>query len=309
MVFGLSPDEATFRRRGFVAENDELRRHLEGIGGAFLAGYHAALAAGHPERLDGGLEPVAAGVRGFAYEGAAMAFALLDGLFPSAQGRWLRFAHGTGRAHIYMVHVGAGWAMARLPGRGLRSPPASEPLFRWLVLDGFGFHEGYFHGRRTLDRGLVPRSVRGYARRAFDQGLGRSLWFREAGDPLRIARAVGSISPRRRPDLWSGVGLACAYAGGVGATEMATLRLVGDGFSAALAQGAAFAAKARERAGNPAAHTEMACRVLCGMSAPDAAAVTDAALEGIPPDGPDPSYEVWRRRVRAILQSTGTVYR
>jgi hypothetical protein len=72
-----------------------------------------------------------------------------------------------------------------------------------------------------------------------------------------------------------------------------------------LAQGVAFAAKARERAGNPAAHTDMASRLLCGMSAAEAAAVTDETLLDLPPDGDVPAYEVWRLRIQARLGGAG----
>jgi hypothetical protein len=66
-----------------------------------------------------------------------------------------------------------------------------------------------------------------------------------------------------------------------------------------LAQGVAFAAKARERAGNPAAHTELAAQAICGLSAAEAAAVTDAAFQDLPADRPgEPAFEVWRRRIQ-----------
>jgi len=66
----------------------------------------------------------------------------------------------------------------------------------------------------------------------------------------------------------------------------------------AMAQGAAFAAKARSRAGNPAAHTERACLMFCGMPASEAAAVTDAALENLTGDIP---FRVWRERIQSAF--------
>jgi hypothetical protein len=68
-----------------------------------------------------------------------------------------------------------------------------------------------------------------------------------------------------------------------------------------LAQGAAFAAKARQRAGNPTAHTELACQVLCGMSAGKAAELTDSSLRDLPPDGAQPAYEHWRQRIQSYF--------
>src|SRR5262249_18493481 len=153
------------------------------------------------------------------------------------------------------------------------------------------------HRERRVLRGEIPGALDGYAQRAFDQGLGRSLWFGEGADPGRIAAAISKLAPGRRADLWSGVGLAAAYAGGVGAAALDSLRRNAEAFAPHVAQGAAFAAKARERAGNPAPHTALACRVLCGLDCAEAARVTDEALDPLPEDGKDPAFEVWRARV------------
>src|SRR5262249_8392585 len=66
-----------------------------------------------------------------------------------------------------------------------------------------------------------------------------------------------------------------------------------------LAQGVAFAAQARERAGNLAPYTDQACRIVCDMPAEDAARLTDVALRDLPADGVLPAYEVWRQRIQA----------
>jgi hypothetical protein len=173
-----------------------------------------------------------------------------------------------------------------------------DPLLGWLAADGYGFHEGYFHPRRFVESRALPPRVSGYARRAFDQGLGRSLWFVHGADPARIAAAIARFAAPRRADLWSGAGLACAYAGGSGPRETAALASMAGPCRPALAQGAAFAAGARERAGNPAPHTELACLTLCGCSAAAAAAVTDTALQGLAPVGDLPAYEAWRLRIQ-----------
>lgn len=303
-ALGISPREVSFARRGFHAGSATARARLEGVGRAFLQGYHAALeadpAAGLPRRLGG----VAAELRGFAYEGAAMALALLDGLAFGRRRLTVLLAK-EGASHAYMVHVGVGWALARLPFTPGPLVRCLDPLLRWLAFDGYGFHQGYFHPRRAVSAREVPGRLRGYQRRAFDQGLGRSLWFVDGADPARLAATTAAFPPSRRPDLWSGIGLAAAYAGGVEAPELVALRRWAGPFRAHLAQGAAFAAKARQRAGNPAAHTELACRLLCGRSAGDAARITDAALENLPPDREEPRYETWRRRVREGLEAGG----
>ncbi len=297
-LFGISPDEARFERRGFAPGADATQRRLEHVGRTFVGGYLAGLEHDHADALPAAFSRVVLEDRGFAFEGAAMAVALLDLLTPWKRDRLGRYLAGAGEPHMYMVHVGAGWALARL-GRGPRfdSLPL-DPLLRWLALDGYGFHEGYFAWRRTLVEQRRPVGFHGYAARAFDQGLGRSLWFVEAGDPARIAHRIAAFPVERRADLWSGIGLAATYAGGVPAEALTALRSLAGAASAHLAQGAAFAAQAREHAGNPAAHTELACEILTGRTAEAAARVTDQARAELPADREAPAYEEWRTRIR-----------
>jgi hypothetical protein len=168
-------------------------------------------------------------------------------------------------------------------------------------MDGYGFHQGYFHPGRYVWSGSVPRRLRGYARRAFDQGLGRSLWFVAGADGGRIGQAVRALGTERADDLWGGVGLAAAYAGGVDDERIEALIRQAGGSVTALSLGAAFAAAARARAGNPAEHTDRACRLLAGCTAETAAALTFATLRELPPETPIPRYEAWRQGVREAL--------
>ncbi len=297
-LFGISLDEVRVERRGFGTMTQPRRDRLEAIGAAFVEGYHAALLEGVSPALSGRLEAVEQERRGFAHEGAAMGLALLDLLTPGRSRRLGDFLDGPGAAHAYMVHVGAGWAMARLPW-GLTYFRHLDPLLGWLALDGYGFHQGYFHGPAAVDGQQRPKRLGGYQQRAFDQGVGRSLWFVRGADVGQIAATIAGFPEARRADLWSGVGLAAAYAGGVGAAELDTLRRLAEPYWPELAQGAAFAAKARFRAGNPTAHTELACEALCQRPAAAAALLTDQALEDLPVDTRDyPAYEVWRRRIQ-----------
>ncbi len=301
-LFGISPAEVTIGKRQFHGDADAATRaRLERVGQSFVLGYHAGLEEDDPSGLGARIDAeVERASLGFAYEGAGMALALRDRLTPGRRDRLARFLAGPGDAHTYIIHVGAGWVMARLPVSPSRLLARLDPLLGWLALDGYGFHEGYFHWRRAVagDR-KVPGKLRGYERRGFDQGLGRSLWFVNCGDVELLPRTIGAFPAGRRPDLWAGLGLAVGYAGGRSRAEIEALRRAAGELQPELAQGVAFAAKARERAGNPAAHTEMAAEVICGASATQAAAVTDRALEGLPADRPgEPAFEVWRRRIQ-----------
>ena len=301
-LLGISPAETLVSRRGFAVPPPDVRDRLETIGRSFLEGYHAALTDTRPEPLAARLDEVEPIFRGFAYEGAAMGLAIVDFLAPWRPRRVARFLLGAGNAHAYMVHVGIGWAAARVPWVCRRLPrllASLDPLLRWLVVDGYGFHQGYFHWQRFVRRQEPPRGLRGYATRAFDQGLGRSLWFVEGADPARLRRSIGAFAADRQGDLWSGVGLASAYAGGVSAEVLSAVRESAGPFLPQLGQGIAFAAKTRHRAGNPAAHTAAACRAIGGISADEAAALCDRTLLDLPPgDDQRPAYESWRQRIQ-----------
>ena len=294
-----------------------MRERLEGIGRIFVDGYHAGLEESSLPSLILKLDTVPNEFRGFAYEGAAMALALLDRVTPWQRDRWQTLLGGAGQAHTYMLHVGLGWVFARLlmPGSTRRRVFSGlDPVLRWLAIDGYGFHQGFF-GKAdrfltvaALNNAGGPTSVRkwcpAYAARAFDQGLGRSLWFSQCADPEKISKMIVASELHRQPDLWSGVGLACGYAGELQENGLRSLLQACGDFQPQLAQGVAFAAKARQRAGNLMPFTEAACRVICGMPAKAAAQLTDAALENLPAvHDPDrtPAYELWRRRIQQRL--------
>jgi hypothetical protein len=295
---GLSPAEASFARRGFLANEEKARLRLEQIGITFLSGYHAALEETTFVALARRLAAVEAELRGFAFEGAAMGLALLDGFTPWRKDRWRTFTERFAEPHIYMMHVGLGWALARLRRSVTPHLAKLDPLLGWLVIDGYGFHEGYFSWPRYIAQRALPNRLNGYERRVFDQGLGRSIWFVKGADVAAVASAIDTFPFARRDDLWSGVGLACAYAGGCGRAAIESLRTAAGGHLPALAQGVAFAAKTRQHAANLNPHTENVCRVICKRSAEEVAAITDAALQDLHKEGELPAYEVWRRRIQ-----------
>jgi hypothetical protein len=301
-LFGIRPAEVRFDRRGFQWTDAQSRAHLERVGESFVHGYHAALDDDRPAPLAARLLTVDLGWRGFAFEGAAMALVLRDWLAPWRAGRFAAFLTGPGSAHSYMMLVGAGWALARLRRPLTVAPAGDDPLLRWLVADGYGFHEAYFHVQKTVIRHQTPARIVGYAGRVFDQGVGRALWFVNGADSAQIAATIASFPASRRADLWSGIGLACAYAGGVPPSAIDALCQAADGFGSELAQGAAFAAEARAHAENMTPHTEFACRRLTGRSAFQAAAIVRQERQDLPPDADEPAYEVWRRRIRHQLQ-------
>jgi hypothetical protein len=297
-VFGLSEEAVDFQLRGFRGASVFLRNRLENVGGAFLAGYHLALESDSPEDLGSRLTEVELERRGFAFEGAAMGLALLDFLTPWRRDRISKFLRGAGDSYAYMIHVGVGWVWARMPFGFRRWQRRHDSLLGWLAFDGWGFHEGFFHWPKYIAGQPPPKKLKGYERRVFDQGLGRSFWFVNGGNIELIVQTISNFSADRQSDLWSGIGLAATYAGIISEASLDELREKSGSFQSQLAQGAAFAAKARQRAGNLTDYTNLATKILCGLTAADAARLTDAALENVPADADVPAYEIWRRRIQ-----------
>jgi hypothetical protein len=302
-LLGLSPEETTPTRRRFRVARAEMRERIHQIGETFLAGYHAALEHGGSTQLTDTLDSIALELRGFAYEGAAMGLALLDCLTPWPTRRLGHFLAGMGKPHAYMVHVGAGWVWARLKFGLGRTRRAMDPLLVWLAFDGWGFHEGFFRWSKYIGGGTAPRRLLGYERRAFDQGLGRSWWFVNGGDPELIADVVADFETPRQADMWSGVGLAATYAGIVDEPVLDVLCGKAGSFQKQLAQGAVFAAKARQRAGNPNEYTELAVWKLSGLTVAEAAQLCDHELENSPGHSVEPAYELWRQRIQGHFRN------
>ncbi|HEX6716624.1 MAG TPA: DUF1702 family protein [Pyrinomonadaceae bacterium] len=303
-IFGISFEEVTFARRGFNDSGRAARERLEHIGRSFLQGYHAALCDEAPEVLAYKLEAVGHESCGFAYEGAAMGLTLLDQLSLWKRGRLLTFLNGVGSRHTYMIHVGVGWAIARIPWlrRNFHHAIAHlDPLLRWLAADGNGFSDFYFKFHYFLRNPERLNRPQGYARHAYAQGVGRSLWFVTGAKAELISQSISRLPRSLHGDLWSGVGLACAMAGGSDRAEIELIRSLAGDYRSALAQGAAFAAKTRQRANNTTDHTETACQILCGLNADAAAEVTDAMLQHLPDDREVPAYEIWRQRIQSQL--------
>ncbi|MEC3957769.1 DUF1702 family protein [Nocardia sp. CDC153] len=287
-VLGVSEKEILAFKKG-----DSARwRHLEDALRAEVGGYHAVLEGGGVEAIVRRMDRFPKHMNGYAHEGVAMGLTGMDCWLPG-KSRFREFLSGAGDAHIYMSHIGAGEALARM--RRLPEPflnRLDDPVARWLVMDGYGFHQGFFQRARYVDRQVVPPYLSPYARRVFDQGVGRSIWFTVGADVDRVAADVAAFSPARQADMWLGIGTGCCYAGGLARHEIEHLREVCEPYLPYVATGAAFAAKGRHRAGNPVSDTDLACEVLCETTSIGAAAIVDDVLDNMPAHYSRPACEV-----------------
>jgi enediyne biosynthesis protein E2 len=309
LVLAPSLAEVGFARRGFPQPDAAAARWLEAVPQSVVCGFEWGIGGAAPGELERRLALVEPALRGFAYEGATMACTVLDVLAGGRGTRTRDLLLGPGRPHLFLAYIGIGFAMARLPRAAWRSvlPDlpgiAYHPTMGWLAVDGYGFDKAYFHTRRYVEEQRRPAAYAwqgdsGYFPRAVDQGIGRALWFIHGARVTDVDAAVRRFAADRQPDLWSGVGLAATFAGGCGTQDLVALRVAAGDCRDDLAQGAVFAAKAREFSGTVPGHSEGACAVLTGMPVDAAARLADDVATDLPAAGDRPAYEAWRARVR-----------
>jgi hypothetical protein len=314
LLFTPRLEEVTFQYRKFPVPISERTCHLESIPQAVICGFEWGMDARDQTEVECRLRLVAPELRGFAYEGVTMAYTIRDVAGGSRGNRTRDLLLGSGHRHIFLAYIGIGFAMARLPRPLWRmvvpdlTGSPYHPTMSWLAVDGYGFDRAYFDTRKWVyeQRRPAPYPWEGapdYFLRAVDQGVGRALWFIHGADPVRVATAVADFAPRRQADLWSGVGLAAAFAGGADPDGLAGLRHKAGAEWPHLAQGAVFAARARTFSGVVPGHTEAAVTALAGLSVAAASTLADAAE--VPPvsHGGVPAYELWRNNVRAHFTS------
>jgi hypothetical protein len=298
-VLSLSAGQSRFQTRGFASHNSPTQLALETIGQTFIQGYNAALATGNVEAILQYINGIPAAERGFAAEGAAMGTAIIDAL-PFGRSLLPAYLKAFESDFTYLVHVGAGWSLARVPWRRRRILAELDPLHRWLAFDGLGFHDTYFYHRRIL--GGWRREPSGYTARVYDQGVGRALWFVAGGSVVAAIKLLSALPASRHCDLWSGLGLAITYAGPVSREEIINTLQAADANRAHFAQGVAFACEARVLARHVPAHADLAARTVWGIGAEELSKLVREARDRLPEvNGDPPRYEIWRRAVAGAL--------
>ncbi|MBT2212855.1 DUF1702 family protein [Actinomadura sp. NEAU-AAG7] len=303
-----------FEKRGFPVTPSPVTERLEAVPQAVVCGFEWGIDARGQWEVERKLAMVEPELRGFAYEGATMAFTVLDAMGPRGT-RTRDLLMGPGQPHIFLAYIGIGFAMARLPRPlwkkvlpDLTGSPY-HPTMSWLAVDGYGFDKAYFDTPRHIGRQepLKPYPWQGapdYFPRAVDQGIGRALWFVHGARPEAVASAVEAFAERRHADLWSGVGLAATFAGGCDHEGLAALRAAAGTSAPDLAQGAVFAAKARDYSGHLPEHSRASLTALTGLPAGAAVRLADDTGGAAAASGPAPAYELWRAAIRHHFTGT-----
>ncbi|WP_425376255.1 DUF1702 family protein [Rhizobium sophoriradicis] len=308
---GLGLHEAHLSVRGFRAATPQARSALEEAGMAFVRGYNRALGSSEAATIEQSPR-IAQRLKGFFMEGAAMGLGIRDGMpwYMFSAAKLPTFLTSTAVEHPYLTTVGAGWAIARLPWRRSRILESLDGLLLPLAFDGWGFHDCYF--RRANVATGPARAVTHIAgcpgARAWDQGAGRALWFVCGGSIEEAVACIARTKVERHSDLFAGLGLAVAYAGGIEPSEAQALVSAAGPHRWHVAQGAAFALEAHVRARTETPETLSRGAVLAGGDALSSVEIVRMAMPRRPTHLRGPSaqswtlYEQWRARVSEQLK-------
>lgn len=239
--------------------------------------------------------------RSVAYEGASMALALKDLTKGDSLNHWRAFIKGQGADHERQGHSGLGWAIAQQGRSALPFFEMLSPLMRFCVLDGCGYYDGIFKQRQTIKARKPPETFKGQLLEAYDQGVGRSLWYLFKGEEEKIKETINTFSPERHSSLWRGIGVASVYVGGCDENHLKSLQLSAGEHQTQLALGAILAARSRVQAKAVTPDVELACRVWCNLSVEDAMILSVKAETDI--TNTNESFGTWLSKMKEELNS------
>jgi enediyne biosynthesis protein E2 len=304
----------SFAVRGFRLDSPG-RAKMEESARQFGLGFELAIEQKGNDAIAERLELLEWEYRGFAYEGATMALTLRDVMSPAPGNKNVdSFAgHGGPADHqVFMVYIGIGFALARLPKfLWRRAIPTQSVLpehraLNWMILDGYSFHEAFFKTQKWVHEQYVSPPVpwkwkgsHDWVLKAMDHGIGRAMWFINGGDSEQLANMINKFDPARRSDLWSGAALAATYAGGVDEEGLSEFAKRSSEYRREVAQGAVFALKQRVMSNLITPHTELASQIFCERSPEEAASITDWAATDLPDTNTVPAYEIFRQRIQS----------
>jgi hypothetical protein len=252
LIFGLPLTEAEFEVRGFSKE-EAAQERLENVAKVVVTGYNTALEFGYSKELFMNIKTVKTELNGFYNEGVGMGLYTLDLFSIFNQNRFWNFIKNEGKNHEYMSYIGAGIACGVFKRPFKKFLEKASPTSGLLILNGIGFYYGYFKPKKTLKNLYVPKSVIGdsFYLECYDNGIGRALWFVNGGNPDKIKKTITEFPLSRHAAIWSGVGLAATYAGGVSQEVILQLKKLAGEHYIRLAEGSILATHTRDLAGNP----------------------------------------------------------
>ncbi len=208
-----------------------------------------------------------------AYEGAAMELALRDFSEGDKIDNWKALLEKS-KKHACQIYIGMGWAIAKEKRFPITFLEQINYNMQYRIWDGCGYYDGIFRQRHVIRGQNRFEYIEQKNYQAYDEGLGRSLWYLGKGDVTKATEMVYSFSSERQSDLWRGIGIACSYVGGFDEQILNALISSAGQHSTQLGIGAAMVAKSRIDAGCLTNEIELACSVFNQLSAEEAMEIT-----------------------------------
>jgi hypothetical protein len=131
--------------------------------------------------------------------------------------QWKNFYSTHQSLHETQLLTGYGWALAVHQKKPSDFLDQFDPLVSMRILDGYGYYYGLLRSRISVQNIQIPDDINKDLLFAFDQGLGRSLWYLSKGDLEKLMTMLEKFPDERKPNLWRGIGIASAYLGGIDA--------------------------------------------------------------------------------------------
>ena len=194
------------------------------------------------------LDAISDEFRSVSYEGASFAIAQASISKNGTLALWESFKKETKGLHDSQIHVGLGWALASLNSNIEDHTSSFSPYMVSRVIDGYGYYYGIFKRRIAIRTAQIPDLIIEKNKMAFDQGLGRALWYLAEGNHEKLSRLISIIPENRHADLWRGVGIAFTYVGGAKSEEIISLQKLAATYYNDFQTGVALALHSRKKA-------------------------------------------------------------
>lgn len=253
-----------------------------------------------PDHILEDLDRIDIEYRYVAYEGASMGFALCDFSNGEHLDQWHQFAKQGKDQNNAQIHVGLGWAIAQQNHNAELHLPTMEPMLQNRVVDGCGYYDGIFRQKRSVGSGESVTDYPVIFSKAYDQGIGRSIWYICKGESEKVSSLIQHFSEERQPGLWRGIGVAASCVGGFDESLMKALIFGSGNYASQLIMGAIITAHSRFKSGSLNDWTEAACHLWGGISATKAALIAGAAETTVNRSERE-AFEQWMSKIETGL--------
>lgn len=184
--------------------------------------------------------------------------------------------------HIGGLGLGLGHAFSNMKLAPDITPELSESYVGWLAMDAYGMHEGYFRWFDSIQKMREPVELPAIAREAFDQGLGRAIYFISGGHAQTIVDLVNRFPLARRFSLWRGIGLMTGFWGIDDEAQIKRLLKLSGVGRPHFQQGITWAVSMRYDMNEVEDFTKAAAETGCGASVLEIASLAQELMQKVP---------------------------